>query len=130
MISLINKCFRYWNTLRYLKLVQIFGRIKTFFPKTKTNLNKKNHKNNLVNSWIESPKHNQKMFSVNTFDFLNEVHVISPNDWNNLNYSKLWLYNLHYFDDLNAHKSLTRVDWHNSYIDLWVDKNLPFKAIH
>lgn len=36
-----------------------------------------------------------------TFTFLNETHELKEStDWNNANWKKLWLYNLHYFDCL------------------------------
>ena len=56
MKGYINKSFRYWNTVRYLKLIQIIARIKFFFPSKKTKLNRNNHKNEIINSWIKSPK--------------------------------------------------------------------------
>ena len=129
MSGFINKCFKYWNTLRYLKLIQILARLRFFFPHLKINQDKKNHKNKLINEWIHPPNRSQSMLSLNTFDFLNEVHEIPINDWNNTKYSKLWLYNLHYFDDLNSHKASNRVNLHKSFIDLWIDENPPFKGI-
>ena len=129
MSGFINKCFKYWNTLRYLKLIQILARVRFFFPNIKINQDKKNHKNEPINLWIQSPNRSQRMLSLNTFDFLNEVHEISLNDWNNTKYSKLWLYNLHYFDDLNSHKASNRVELHKSFINLWIDENLPFTGI-
>ena len=34
-----------------------------------------------------------------------------PADWNRPDWDKLWLYNLHYFDDLNAESAAERRDW-------------------
>ena len=43
------------------------------------------------------------MSGPSSFAFLNEAHQIrGPEDWNHPQWEKLWLYNLHYFDDLNA----------------------------
>ena len=44
-------------------------------------------------------------------------------------YDKLWLYNLHYFDDLNATGPEDRTDWHRALIDRWVGENPPFEGI-
>jgi hypothetical protein len=39
---------------------------------------------------------------------------------------KLWLYNLHYFDDLNAQgAAATRVPWHRALLQRWVLENPP-----
>src|SRR5690606_39267896 len=37
----------------------------------------------------------------------------------------LWLYNLHYFDDLNALDASARMDWHRSLISRWIAHNPP-----
>lgn len=44
-------------------------------------------------------------------------------DWNNRAKSKLWLYNLHYFDDLNAQNSELRVSSHQRLIHRWIGEN-------
>lgn len=58
------------------------------------------------------------------FKFLNEIHIIKKEtDWNHSEYSKLWLYNLHYFDDLNSSKAESRGDWHRDLIAKWINEN-------
>jgi len=55
---------------------------------------------------------------------LNEKHELSSAaDWNNPAWEKLWLYNLHYFDDLNAEGGAARSDWHRALITRWVAEN-------
>jgi uncharacterized heparinase superfamily protein len=66
------------------------------------------------------------MISPTKFCFLNESHELSfPKDWNNLQREKLWLYNLHYFDVLNAHGSTEQGDWHRSLMTSWIKDNPP-----
>ncbi|MDD5035526.1 MAG: alginate lyase family protein [Methylococcaceae bacterium] len=61
--------------------------------------------------------------------FLNEEHDISASSaWNDPALQKLWLYNLHYFDDLNAIDATDRADWHRLLIGRWVDENPPGKG--
>lgn len=60
------------------------------------------------------------MLSPTSFNFLNDVRA--P-DWNNLEYPKLWLYNLHYFDDLLAVDNSDRTEWHKALISRWIDEN-------
>lgn len=66
------------------------------------------------------------MLSSNRFKFLNQVNTL-PNrgGWNNSGIEKLWLYNLHYFDDLNAIGASERLDWHKSLINRWISENRP-----
>ncbi|HPA06712.1 MAG TPA: heparinase II/III family protein, partial [Candidatus Hydrogenedentes bacterium] len=55
---------------------------------------------------------------------MNEKHELSSAaDWNNPAWEKLWLYNLHYFDDLNAEGGAARSDWHRALITRWVAEN-------
>lgn len=123
MLSYLDRCLRYWNTIRYLKFIQVFSRIKLIMANPKISLSQKNHLNSLSSSWIKSVSKPKSIISKNTFKFLNKTIQIKSNDWNNPNLPKLWLYNLHYFDDLNACDSYERIDLHESIIDQWIDEN-------
>lgn len=64
------------------------------------------------------------MLSPVRFCFLNAEHEIATSaDWNLASLPKLWLYNLHYFDDLNANDAMNRTDWHHELIDRWIAEN-------
>ncbi len=43
--------------------------------------------------------------------------------WNSTHHSKLWLYNIHYFDDLMCVNADARRDLLNRYIAIWLDNN-------
>jgi uncharacterized heparinase superfamily protein len=61
---------------------------------------------------------------------LNEAgDIAGPAAWNDPSREKLWLYNLHYFDDLNAERASERCDWHSALIDRWVKENPPRHGI-
>jgi uncharacterized heparinase superfamily protein len=61
-----------------------------------------------------------------TFTFLNCAgQVGKAADWNAPGRTKLWLYNLHYFDDLNALGSAQRTDWHRALLARWIAENPP-----
>ena len=119
-----TKVARYWHTIRYLRPVQILSRFKYFFRRPKIDLTPPGDLRIPAGNWIIPARRRQSMFSVDFFCFLNQTHqVTSVNDWNNQDWSKLWIYNLHYFDDLNAIDSDERVEWHRIFIDIWIDKN-------
>jgi uncharacterized heparinase superfamily protein len=66
------------------------------------------------------------MLAPNQFKFLNQTHSPLVNgDWNDAGIEKLWLYNLHYFDDLNAADALARNVWHHALITRWLIENPP-----
>lgn len=61
-----------------------------------------------------------------TFRFLNvERRCVEPADWRPADTEKLWIYNLHYFDDLNAADAGLRAAWHARLLERWVAENPP-----
>lgn len=60
------------------------------------------------------------------FTFLNNPGALkTADDWNAPQQAKLWLYNLHYFDDLAASQADARTDWHSALIRRWIAENPP-----
>ena len=55
-----------------------------------------------------------------TFRFLGENGSLDEYGWDDPDRAKLWRYNLHYFDDLNAKEARARRDWPRALIDRWV----------
>ena len=126
MSVFLYKIFGYWNTLRYLRIVQITGRIWRNFKQVKIDLSAAEDLRELAGTWVKPVQQDKRMVGKNTFRFLNETHQIkTAADWNSDKWAKLWIYNLHYFDDLNAVDSEQRVDWHRSLIQRWIDENPP-----
>ena len=113
-----------FNTSKYLKAGQILNRIKRKFIKPKVslfNIPKKSYPYSKIKSVIQCP---QKIYDESSFKFLNKKFTLkSAEDWNAKNQDKLWLYNLHYFDDLNAINSEQRVVWHSNLIQKWIEDN-------
>jgi uncharacterized heparinase superfamily protein len=59
------------------------------------------------------------------FRFLNQSgHVVDSADWNACNRSRLWLYNLHYLDDLAISDS-TLTACQSSLLERWIANNPP-----
>jgi uncharacterized heparinase superfamily protein len=70
----------------------------------------------------------QTQFGPDEFRFLNEMRSLSRHGWDDPAVAKLWLYNLHYFDDLNAEGAEWRADWHRALIARWIAQNPPGKG--
>ncbi len=114
----------YYNTIRYLKPVQIFGRVwfKLRKPAIFTYLNIAFP--GLPLRWISPGVKQQSLIGEKRFRFLNtEYSLKKPTDWYSSDMEKLFLYHLHYFDDLNAEKSPQRRQWHIELIDSWIKEN-------
>jgi uncharacterized heparinase superfamily protein len=59
-----------------------------------------------------------------TFQFLGEArNCATAADWQPTDAPRLWVYNLHYFDDLNACDAPARTLWHRTLLDRWVAEN-------
>ncbi len=64
------------------------------------------------------------MLGPSHFRFLNREHSLpDQGGWNDGKLDKLWLYNLHYFDDLNARDADQRNAWHQALLRRWIDEN-------
>jgi len=63
------------------------------------------------------------------FFFLNQAGSLLDLGWDSDSssdsVSKLWRYNQHYFDDLNAMGAVERSDWHQDLLLRWVAENSP-----
>nr|WP_301333972.1 alginate lyase family protein [Vibrio agarivorans] len=71
----------------------------------------------------------QTFFDDRTAVFLSEKgNLNSPESWNDSSHSKLWLYNAHYFDDLNSYNYIDRKDLHLELINRWIEDNPPIEG--
>ncbi|WP_421852652.1 heparinase II/III family protein [Oricola sp.] len=59
------------------------------------------------------------------FRFLNEDGALAAHGWDDPAKAKLWRYNQHYFDDLNADNADARTKWHVALIEGWIADNSP-----
>lgn len=65
------------------------------------------------------------MVAADRFRFLNEVRDLPAAGWDDPAVEKLWRYNLHYFDDLNARDAAARSAWHPALVERWIRENPP-----
>jgi uncharacterized heparinase superfamily protein len=65
------------------------------------------------------------MTNPETFEFLSVAGNLDELGWDNPGCSKLWRYNQHYFDDLNAEDAVDRLRWHHQLMLRWVLENPP-----
>ncbi|WP_180114392.1 heparinase II/III family protein [Acinetobacter sp. YH12063] len=119
------KILKLIHTVKYLKFVQLYYRLHYLFlkPQVKAypSLVSLRSKSKLWNNIVFKPV---SMHSPNSFNFLNHKGELNKaEDWNNAQQEKLWLYNLHYFDDLNAEDALLRQAWHVQLMNKWIDEN-------
>ena len=120
----MRKLILFFNTLRFLKWQQIYFRVlrKLIKPKITEIFN-----------GVE-PKHPVNWQHISLYDdninheleacFLNHTKKIDlPIDWNNEALSKLWVYNLHYFEDLLSQNAHEKTELHAQLLNSWIDEN-------
>ena len=121
---MFNKIYLFFNTVKYLKARQIFNRVKRKLIKPKVSLFLAPERSGPYRKLIPVIQCPQKLYDHSYFKFLNKGFTLKDSKgWNAKNQDKLWLYNLHYFDDLNAVNWQLRTDWHCDLIQKWIDEN-------
>lgn len=123
---ILNRYKLFFHTIRFLRWEQIWFRIYYRFFSKPTLLNETQGRvlssENFVFGTRGFPE--QSLFDNFHVNFLGmSGSLASPSDWNSTFKSKLWLYNAHYFDDLNAVKCDNRASLHLALIDRWIEEN-------
>jgi uncharacterized heparinase superfamily protein len=113
-----------WNTVRHLKPVQITARAKLKLPRPKPDLRPAPALRRQGGRWTPPARRRQSQFGADSFSFLNRKGSLAEG-WDSAEREKLWRYNLHYFDDLNAEGAETRSIWHRDLIARWIAENSP-----
>ncbi|MGR2867819.1 heparinase II/III family protein [Vibrio vulnificus] len=123
----LERLLKIYHTVKYLKFKQIYYRIYYKFYKPK--LIECDQPDSSQWKWVGPLLNKQSLFSSSDVKFLNQTGKISSSaDWNCPNKSKLWLYNLHYFDDLNSKNGFERYQLHRDFIEKWIDENPAFNG--
>lgn len=123
---LLARALLYFHTIRHLRLAQIFGRLRFRLHRPRPNLQVPPPCRKAVGVWQAPCEHRQSMIAEDVFVFLNESRSVTTRAaWNDPAVEKLWLYNLHYFDDLNAEGAAKRREWHTLLIERWIKENPP-----
>lgn len=121
----MNKISKLYHTLKYLKLMQVTNRISRRLCKVKFN-GSITQRNDISNNWQPVPLLPPCYQNDGQFKFLNVSDTVS--DWNDETKAKLWLYNLHYFDDLNQKGWQDRTEVHTHLIHTWIEQNPPMSG--
>ena len=117
---------RYWHTLRHLRPAQIYGRARLRLATRRVDLRPAPpFRQTGGGVWVQPARRLPSMLGPSTLRFLNRTEDVSERGWDNPAIEKLWRYNLHYFDDLNAVDSHSRTEWHMAMLGRWIEENPP-----
>lgn len=116
---------RLWRTVRYLRPVQVYGRLWFRLARPRADLSPAPALRRQAGSWQAPARRPASLVGPDRFWFLNEAGSLAGQGWDNPAKSKLWRYYQHYFDDLNAEAAHERLQWHQALIAAWITSNPP-----
>jgi uncharacterized heparinase superfamily protein len=123
---MLEHAARVWHTVRHLRSEQIIGRLRRTLPRPSADLRPAPARRANATRWTARAARPTRMIGPDRFRFLGvERQARDTGDWNRGDWPKLWLYNLHYFDDLSAKDADARVAWHADLARRWVRENPP-----
>lgn len=121
----LSTLFLWIRTIRYLRPVQIYWRIWRRLWQPRPRLQFDVVARVPPQTWQFCAR-TPRLTGPGAATFLNRPELIhGPDIWNSPRLPKLWLYNLHYFDDLTADGFEQRAQWHKDLIGRWIAENPP-----
>lgn len=114
----------YYHTVAHLKPTQIYARAAFRLSRPRLRAQATPKRAIASGTWTTPVVKRQCAIGPREFSFFGRIgRVAAAADWNDGAQEKLWLYNLHYFDDLTAAGADTRRLWHGDLIGRWIDDN-------
>lgn len=122
----LDRALRLFHTVRYLRPAQFWGRAVHRLRHVRPRTGPAPAVRTPSGVWRLPQWRAPSMLAADRLRFLNEEHQLrSAADWNNPVWPRLWLYNLHYFDDLDARDADARRAWHDALLARWIAENPP-----
>lgn len=120
----VRSITRYWRTVRHLRASQTIGRVARGLYRPRVDgRGAPDVRRAVPGSWRNPAARPPSLVGPQRVRLLNAERQIDS--WEGSGAEKLWLYNLHYFDDLNASGALERRHWHDALIERWIVENAP-----
>ena len=124
-MNAIAKALRLWHTVRWLKPVQVYGRVWFRVARPKPDLRPAPAARAMRGAWVEPARREPSLVSATQMRFLGEERDLDAHGWDDASLAKLWRYNQHYFDDLCADGADGRAAWHRELIARWMRECAP-----
>lgn len=114
----------YWHTLRHLKSTQIAARVWFRLHRPGVDLRRAPRRRAATAEFCAPIAAEKSLVAPLRFSFLGEERELPAHGgWDDAGVAKLWRYNLHYFQDLNAHDADSRRSWHTDLLGRWIAEN-------
>lgn len=121
----MNRALLYARTIPTLRPAQIIGRLWKVVHKPRIDTSPAPARRANV-SLLAGPHRERSLVKRDRVRlFGREREISAAGDWNDARESKLWLYQLHYHDDLIAEGFADRAAWHDRWLGRWIHENPP-----
>ncbi len=124
-MPVLRKVRRYWETLRHLRSPQIWGRLVHRWHSPSPPPAAPAPPRAQPGAWVAPARRLPSLTAAGHFVFLHAEGDLEKDGWDGPGQEKLWRYNQHYFDDLNAHGAASRAPWHQALLTDWIRRNPP-----
>lgn len=112
------------HTLKYLRWPQFYFRLYRKVKRPKVTELFSGAVAPRSQKWINCTLYKEKIAADLSATFLGYSKQLQlPADWNDESHSKLWVYNLHYFEDLLADNAQQKQAFHLDLLDKWISQN-------
>lgn len=123
---MIRKFLLFFHTVRYLRPIQVYSRVWFRLYKPKPDLSLATSSRLWKGEWVTPCVKASALTGKWRMRFLNEERDVSEVVcWNAPEADKLWLYNLHYFNDLGSEDNAALRQIHTELLARWVSENPP-----
>jgi len=113
----------YIRTIRYLRAVQIVGRARRKWFHPRLVVASRAFPRAMTGRWSAPARIAARLTAEGDARFLGIERKLDQTAWDDPSISRLWRYNLHYFDDLAAYDSASRAHLHSALVERWIAEN-------
>jgi uncharacterized heparinase superfamily protein len=113
----------YLRTIRYLRAAQIVGRARRKWFHHRLVVASRGLPRAMTGRWSAPARIAARLTAEGDARFLGIERKLDQTAWDEPSVSRLWRYNLHYFDDLAAFDSASRAQLHGALIERWIAEN-------
>ena len=121
----LSELGRFWRTVRHLRPIQMVGRAHFLWHRPQLDLSAAPPRRPACGHWVYPAARAPSQTGSLRLRFLSVERALDDCGWDRPEVDRLWRYNLHYFDDLNAEAAAHRRDWQRDLMARWLAGNPP-----
>lgn len=109
--------------------MQIYGRLWNGLKPVRPQVSTAPPTRQAFSPWTPGARREPSLLAQREFLFLNQRGLLDEIGWSGPQRERLWRYNQHYFDDLNARDAEQKRAWHELLLEDWISQNPPGQGV-